>query len=79
MKKTIQLGAIPLCLSIAACGQPGPLYLPTDKPPVYVPPEEQAQKAGENQSESAPKDAPEDQQKEINTPPQSDNKESKGQ
>ncbi|MEQ1738648.1 MAG: lipoprotein [Methyloglobulus sp.] len=28
-----------LSLMLSACGQPGPLYLPTDKPPVYVEPD----------------------------------------
>jgi predicted small lipoprotein YifL len=28
-----------LCLALSACGQPGPLYLPTDKPPIYVEPD----------------------------------------
>jgi predicted small lipoprotein YifL len=29
-----------ICVMIlTGCGQPGPLYLPTDKPPVYVEPE----------------------------------------
>ncbi len=31
-----------LFLVLAGCGQTGPLYLPDDIPPVYVPPEEPA-------------------------------------
>ncbi len=27
-------------LLVAGCGQQGPLYLPGEKPPIYVPPEE---------------------------------------
>ncbi len=26
-------------LALSACGQPGPLYLPNNKPPIYVEPE----------------------------------------
>ena len=29
-----------LLLILTGCGQTGPLYLPDDTPPVYVPPEE---------------------------------------
>ncbi len=79
MKNIIRRGLVSLYLLLSACGQPGPLYLPTDKPPVYVPPEEQVQTNGSKQSESAPKDAPEDAQKQINPGPQSGNTESKGQ
>jgi predicted small lipoprotein YifL len=28
-----------VCLLLSGCGQPGPLYLPTNKPPVYVEPD----------------------------------------
>jgi predicted small lipoprotein YifL len=28
-----------LSLILSACGQPGPLYLPTDKPPIYAEPD----------------------------------------
>ena len=28
-----------LCLMSTGCGQTGPLYLPGQKPPIYVPPE----------------------------------------
>jgi predicted small lipoprotein YifL len=31
--------ALLLFTFLTACGQPGPLYLPTDKPPIYVEPE----------------------------------------
>jgi predicted small lipoprotein YifL len=44
MKKIARLG-LPFFTLLAACGQPGPLYLPTDKPPIYVQPQEQ-QKPG---------------------------------
>jgi predicted small lipoprotein YifL len=27
------------CLLLVGCGQPGPLYLPTNKPPIYVEPD----------------------------------------
>lgn len=41
---------------LSACGQPGPLYLPTDKPPVYVAPDKEAKtKAETPKTESAPK------------------------
>lgn len=30
----------PLVLLLAGCGQTGPLYLPTDKPPITVSPEQ---------------------------------------
>lgn len=31
----------PLALMLAACGQPGPLYLPSQKPPIHVQKEHQ--------------------------------------
>jgi predicted small lipoprotein YifL len=31
--------ALPGLLMLSACGQPGPLYLPSSKPPIYVQPE----------------------------------------
>jgi len=31
--------ALPGLLMLSACGQPGPLYLPSSKPPIYVEPE----------------------------------------
>ena len=41
---------------LSACGQPGPLYLPTDKPPVTVAPDEKAKAKKEApKAESAPK------------------------
>ncbi len=30
-----------ICLGLQACGQTGPLYMPDDTPPIYVPPEEE--------------------------------------
>jgi predicted small lipoprotein YifL len=27
------------CALLSGCGQPGPLYLPTDKPPIYAEPD----------------------------------------
>ena len=36
--KTIQLLLFLACyLTLTACGQTGPLYLPGSKPPIYVP------------------------------------------
>lgn len=40
MKHTALLLLIALGLLVQACGQTGPLYLPDQKPPIYVPPEE---------------------------------------
>lgn len=41
---------------LSACGQPGPLYLPTDKPPVYVAPDKEAKAKEETpKAESTPK------------------------
>ncbi|MDQ8039352.1 MAG: lipoprotein [Rickettsiella sp.] len=38
MEKTfLKLIYFILALSLSACGQTGPLYLPDQKPPVYVP------------------------------------------
>jgi len=38
MKKTRTLFTVLLpILLISACGQPGPLYLPGDEPPIHVP------------------------------------------
>lgn len=34
------------------CGQPGPLYLPKNKPPVYVPPEKNEDSATEQKTEN---------------------------
>jgi predicted small lipoprotein YifL len=42
-------------LMVTACGQPGPLYLPTDKPPIYVEPDAEAEtKDAEKQPVSPP-------------------------
>jgi predicted small lipoprotein YifL len=35
-----------VCLMVSACGQPGPLYLPTDKPPIYVEPDAETETKG---------------------------------
>jgi predicted small lipoprotein YifL len=36
----LRLFVLPLVLLLlSACGQPGPLYLPSSKPPIYVEPE----------------------------------------
>ena len=49
-------------LLLTACGQTGPLYLPTDNPPIAVVPEKVKKKAKETimapikESESAPKE-----------------------
>ena len=42
-----------ITLIIQACGQTGPLYLPGDEAPIYVPPEaeEQEQEEAEEQGE----------------------------
>jgi predicted small lipoprotein YifL len=41
---------------LSACGQPGPLYLPTDKPPVYVAPDKESKAQEEApKAESDPK------------------------
>ena len=37
MYKTLRLLA---CLFLFGCGQTGPLYLPTDEPPIHVEPED---------------------------------------
>jgi predicted small lipoprotein YifL len=43
---------------LSACGQPGPLYLPTAKPPVYVAPDKEAKTKEETpKAESGPKAA----------------------
>jgi predicted small lipoprotein YifL len=42
--------ALLLCLILSACGQPGLLYLPTDKPPVYVEPETETKNAEPKQA-----------------------------
>lgn len=41
-------------LMLSACGQPGPLYLPSSKPPVYVEPEPEAQSTEPNQQQTKP-------------------------
>lgn len=67
MKRNIRLVLPGLMMALSACGQPGPLYLPADKPPVYVPPEEHVKDEPEGKQEATslpPSD--EDQQK----PPQ---------
>ncbi|MEQ1543494.1 lipoprotein [Methyloglobulus sp.] len=51
------------CLLIAGCGQPGPLYLPTNKPPVYVEPDAEP----ETNKDAAPK-----QETKPQPPPQPD-------
>lgn len=48
-----------LCLLLSGCGQPGPLYLPTNKPPIYVEPD--AEPEAENtapKQETKPKSPP---------------------
>ncbi len=71
MKKHTQFGVLLVVCLISACGQPGPLYLPTDKPPVYVAPEDSTNKDAETK--------PEDVQKEIKSPPQPENNQPKEQ
>ncbi len=39
MQKILYLFSL-FALLIVGCGQQGPLYLPGDEPPIYVPPEE---------------------------------------
>ncbi len=51
MNTKFYLGLIGLVTILTACGQPGPLYLPTDKPPVYVPPEEQTKQESDTKPE----------------------------
>ena len=42
---------------LTGCGQPGPLYLPTDKPPIYVEPDEKPEAKEEvPKEESVPKE-----------------------
>jgi predicted small lipoprotein YifL len=54
------------CLLIAGCGQPGPLYLPTSKPPMYVEPEAEPEtKDAASKQETKPQPPP---QPEIKTP-----------
>ncbi|BBB15083.1 uncharacterized protein RVIR1_05810 [Candidatus Rickettsiella viridis] len=36
-KNSLKLVTFLIVLSLTACGQMGPLYLPDQKPPVYVP------------------------------------------
>ena len=43
MKINLFLATFLLSFTLSGCGQPGPLYLPTDKPPIYVAPEENTQ------------------------------------
>lgn len=59
---------------VSACGQPGPLYLPTDKPPVYVPPEAQT---NEEQINKAAEVKPGAAQQELTSPPQPDSNQPK--
>ncbi len=61
MKKLTHSGLLLSVFLLSACGQPGPLYLPTDKAPVYVPPEEQAKQEPDTKPDA---------QKEIKPPPQ---------
>lgn len=65
MKKITCIKLLGLVIALISCGQPGPLYLPTDKPPVYVPPEELSNEEAETKSD--------DTQKEIKPPPQPEN------
>ncbi len=71
MKKLTHSGLLLSVFLLSACGQPGPLYLPTDKAPIYVPPEEQTKEEAETKSDAA--------QKEIKSPPQPDNNQPKEQ
>ena len=41
---------------LSACGQPGPLYLPTDKPPVYVAPDKETKAKDEASKETKVKE-----------------------
>lgn len=43
MKINSYIKLILLALLLSACGQEGPLYLPTDAPPIAVPPETKKQ------------------------------------
>jgi predicted small lipoprotein YifL len=43
---------------LSGCGQPGPLYLPKDQPPVYAKPEPKVEGKNEETAPKAP-DAPE--------------------
>lgn len=43
-----------LGLTLSGCGQPGPLYLPTAKPPIYVEPEPEAESKKEPKKETKP-------------------------
>lgn len=67
MNTKYYLGFIGLVLVLTACGQPGPLYLPTDKPPVYVPPEEQTKQEPDTQPDASKDTKP---QPENNQQPQ---------
>jgi predicted small lipoprotein YifL len=49
---------------LSGCGQPGPLYLPTSKPPMYVEPEPETKDAASKQ-ETKPQPPP---QPEIKPP-----------
>jgi predicted small lipoprotein YifL len=49
------LVALPGLLMLSACGQPGPLYLPSSKPPIYVQPEPEPKEIDKN---SEPKQQP---------------------
>jgi predicted small lipoprotein YifL len=62
MKKITCIKLLGWVIALIGCGQPGPLYLPTDKPPVYVPPEELTKEEAETKTDDA--------QKEIKPPPQ---------
>lgn len=41
-------------LMLSACGQPGPLYLPSSKPPIYVEPEPETKSTEPNQQQIKP-------------------------
>lgn len=41
-----------LGLTLAGCGQPGPLYLPSAKPPIYVEPEPETESNKEPKKET---------------------------
>ena len=43
-----------LILIISGCGQPGPLYLPKDKPPVYVAPDPKTESSPEDKLPESP-------------------------
>jgi predicted small lipoprotein YifL len=63
--KYLSFTLLSFCLLVSGCGQPGPLYLPTDKPPIYVEPDSEPETKESEPKLEKPKELP---QSEINQP-----------